>query len=328
VTAVTVCRDPPNSKYLADDLIFHQRSIERRADMPVIQNEIGLALDQIVVATDFTPESEKALAYARALAHRFASRLTLAHVIDLSIATPAESAIVGVPLIEMRNDTAENMEHTLDELGLEGVTAQGKTIEAFDPVDALVNLSEKMDADLLVIGTHGYHSLSKLILGSISEGVIHSARCPVITIGPNVDPKPSDIAFRSIVFATDLRHDAVEKAAVALSFAKDSIAHVHICHVIEDQMESFADALRQQARAESALSDLIPEASYTWCSPKPSVLFGNVDQEILKVAKATEADLIVLGARRGAGWMNRFGNGVVENVVGQAHCPVLTICTS
>ena len=38
--------------------------------MPVTQNEVGLTLDKIVVATDFTPESAKALAYARALAQQ------------------------------------------------------------------------------------------------------------------------------------------------------------------------------------------------------------------------------------------------------------------
>jgi nucleotide-binding universal stress UspA family protein len=58
------------------------------------------------------------------------------------------------------------------------------------------------------------------------------------------------------------------------------------------------------------------------------VLFGDVDQEILKVAKATEADLIVLGARRGVSWLNRFWDSAVEQIAGQAKCPVLTICTN
>ena len=296
--------------------------------MPVIQNEIGLTLDKIIIATDFTPESEKALAYGRALALEFASRVTLAHVIDLSVATPADSAVVGFPIDKMRHASAENMERTLDNLGFEGVTAQGKTLEAHDPARAIVELSEKMDADLLVVGTHHRHGLSKLILGSCSEGIIHRAKCPVITIGPNAKPKPLDIAFRSIVFATDLKRDAVEKAAVALTFAKDSIANVHIVHVIEDQVESFADAFRQHARAECALAKLIPDSSYTWSSPKPSVLFGHVDEEILRVANAIQADLIILGAHRGVNLLNRLWDGVVEQVIGEAPCPVLTICTS
>jgi len=296
--------------------------------MPVIQNEIGLALDRIIVPTDFTPASEKALAYGRALALEFASRVTVAHVIDLSVAAPPDVAVVGLPLDKMRHASAENMERTLDDLGFEGVIAQGKTLEAHDPAKAIIELSNTMDADLLVVGAHSRHGLSKLIFGSCSEGIIHRAKCPVMAIGPNAKPKPVDIAFRTIVFATDLKHDAIEKAAVALTFAKDSIANVHIVHVIEDQMESFADAFRQHARAECALAKLIPDSSYTWSSPKPSVLFGHADEEILRVAKAIQADLIVLGAHRGVNWLNRLWDGVVEEVIGQAECPVLTICTS
>jgi nucleotide-binding universal stress UspA family protein len=149
-----------------------------------------------------------------------------------------------------------------------------------------------------------------------------------MTIGPNVNPKPLDVAFRSIVFATDLQHDAAEKAAIALSFAKDSIANIHVCHVIDDHTGSFADAFHQHAQAESALSKLLPDASCIWSSPKPSVLFGDVDQEILKLARDTEADLIVLGARHSVSWLNRFWVGVVEQIVAQAKCPVLSICTN
>jgi nucleotide-binding universal stress UspA family protein len=296
--------------------------------MPVIENQMGLSLEKIVVATDFTPESEKALAYASLLARQYASRLTLAHVIDVSIAARSEAAVVQCSLDGIRHYSAENMERALDNLGMDGVTAQGKTLEAHNPAEAIVELAEHVDADLLVVGNHHRHGISKLVLGSCSGGVIHTATCPVMTIGPNVSPKPLDVAFRSIVFATDLQHDAAEKAAIALSFAKDSIANIHVCHVIDDHTGSFADAFHQHAQAESALSKLLPDASCIWSSPKPSVLFGDVDQEILKLARDTEADLIVLGARHSVSWLNRFWVGVVEQIVAQAKCPVLSICTN
>jgi len=295
--------------------------------MPVIQNHVGLTLDEVVVATDFTPESEKALAYGRAFAHQFGSKLTLAHVVDLSVSSRYPANVVGLPLDEMRCDSAENLDRALNKLGIEGIIARSQSVEALNPADAIVELSEKMDSDLVIIGTHDRQGLSKLILGSCSEGVIHTARCPVLTIGPKASPHPIDVAFHSIVFATDLKHNAAEKAAVALAFAKDSIADVHICHVIENHLDSSAQAVQEHTRVEQALSKLIPDASYTWTNPKPSVLFGNVDQQILKVAANTNADLIVLGAHRGARCANHLWCGVVESVIREAHCPVLTICT-
>jgi nucleotide-binding universal stress UspA family protein len=116
--------------------------------MPALESPVSLNLDKIVVATDFTPESEKALAYANALARQYASRLTLAHVIDLSVATPFPDVVVGLPLDDLRHDSAENMERTLNDLGYEGITAQGKTLEAHNPARAVVELSQQVDADL------------------------------------------------------------------------------------------------------------------------------------------------------------------------------------
>jgi len=296
--------------------------------MPVISSQISLSLDKIIVATDFSPESEKALAYASALARQYASRVTLAHIVNVSIASRSEAAVTQNSLDEVRHLGAEQMERALDDLGMDGITAQGKTLESHNPTEALVKLCQDMDADLIVVGSHHRHGIAKIIHGSFSEGILRNAHCPVMIIGPNVNPKPADLAFRSIVFATDLQHDSAEKAAIALSFAKDSIANIHICHVIEDPVESFADAFRQHAQAECALSRLLPDASCIWHAPKPSVLFGDVDQEILKAARASEADLIVLGARRGMTWLNRFWDGTVEQIVGQTKCPVLTICTN
>src|SRR5215469_1753135 len=292
--------------------------------MPVIQNEVGLTLDKIVVATDFTPESEKALTYARALAHHFASKLILAHVIDLSIAVPLEASFGGPDLDSMRSDGAENMDRTLRDLEINGLKARGETIEAHNPAEAIVSLSEKIDADLLIVGTHHRRGLSKLLLGSCSEAIIHNASCPVLTIGPNADAEPLDVGFRSIVFATDLEHNAASKAAVALAFAKDSIAKIQVCHVIEGNGR-LVDAFAEQSKAEATLSKLIPDASYDWCTPKPSVEFGDVEQQILRVAQTVDADLIVLGAQRGASWNRRFWDGIVERIIGRANCPVLTI---
>lgn len=293
--------------------------------MPVIQNQVGLTLDKILVATDFSPESEKALAYARALAHHFASKLILAHVIDLSIAVPTEVSFGGPSLDSMRHDSAEDMERTLYDLEIDGLRAQGETIEAHNPAEAIVKLSEKIDADMVIVGTHSRRGLSKLILGSCSEGIIHNASCPVLTIGPLADPKPLDVAFRSIVFATGLQHNAAAKAAVALAFAKDSIAKIQVCHVIEGN-GGLVDAFEEQSKAEAVLSKLIPDASYDWCTPKPSVEFGDVEEQILRIAHTVDADLIVLGAHRGASWNRRFWDGIVERIIGRANCPVLTMC--
>jgi nucleotide-binding universal stress UspA family protein len=152
--------------------------------MPVIGDQVGLTLDRIVLATDFTPVSEKAATYAVGLAKRFASTLSLVHIVDLSTATRSEEAIAGLSLDQMRHDGAENQERLLNKVTMAGVRAMAQTLEGHNPAASIVNFATQLRADLIVTGTNGRHGLSKAILGSCAEGIIRHASCPVLTIGP------------------------------------------------------------------------------------------------------------------------------------------------
>ncbi len=62
------------------------------------------------------PNPKSALAYGRAFAHEFGSKLTLAHVVDLSVSSRYPANVVGLPLNEMRHDSAENLDRILNKL--------------------------------------------------------------------------------------------------------------------------------------------------------------------------------------------------------------------
>lgn len=50
------------------------------------------------------------------------------------------------------------------------------------PVDEIVGLGKKYEADLIVVGTHGRRGVSRLLLGSVAEGVLRNAQCPVLVV--------------------------------------------------------------------------------------------------------------------------------------------------
>jgi nucleotide-binding universal stress UspA family protein len=296
--------------------------------MSVTENQIELLLDRIVVATDFTPESERVVSYASALAKHFASQLTLVHVIDLSVVTFSGAIDGGVLVDAMRHDSGENMHKALRELSSIGLRVQGQVLEAHDPAGAILLFCDQQNADLLVIGTHSRHGLRKIILGSIAQDIIHRAKCPVLTIGPNTKPVSSEkTSFSTILFATDLQHDIAEKAATALAIAQDGVARIYMCHVLQDTGTNISETLALQLEAEVALRKLVPEASYDWCCPEYVVESGNVSDRILKVVRDAGVDLIILGARRSSNWLDRLNEGVVEKVLAEADCPVMTLCT-
>ena len=51
-----------------------------------------------------------------------------------------------------------------------------------DPVREILGLAEEIGADLIVLGSHGYGAMGRLLIGSVSEAVLHGARCPVLIV--------------------------------------------------------------------------------------------------------------------------------------------------
>jgi nucleotide-binding universal stress UspA family protein len=92
--------------------------------MPVLQQSVALSIENILLATDFSVASEKAGAYAKALAKRFGSALEVAHVFDPSVVTSYEEAIVEIKAIERKQIADENLECFARSLSL-GSPARG-----------------------------------------------------------------------------------------------------------------------------------------------------------------------------------------------------------
>lgn len=294
--------------------------------MPVIGDQIGLSVDRVVLATDFSPASEAATDYAKVIAKRFSSTLTVANVVDLSVATRSEKAVVGLPIDEMDRTSGENLERLLNKLTDEGVRVVAQSLEAHNPAAAIVGLAEQVRADLIVTGTHSRHGLSKAILGSCSEGIIRHATCPVVTVGPQCKPAPKDrLLFSTILFATDFHPGTTEKAAVALAFARDSIAKIYLCHVLNRPGDDISETLGLQLKFESELEKLVPRSVYDCCSPESVVEIGEAGPHLLEIAERVGADLIVLGAKRKLTRFADLNEGVVGHVLRGAKCPVMTI---
>jgi nucleotide-binding universal stress UspA family protein len=53
-----------------------------------------------------------------------------------------------------------------------------------DVAEQIVNYAEELSSDLIVMGTHGYKGLEKIMFGSVADKVVRSASCPVLTINP------------------------------------------------------------------------------------------------------------------------------------------------
>ena len=142
---------------------------------------------KIIVAFDGSNDSVKAMNLACALTLRFASNLTVVHV--FSSPSVGYSATSGMPIPDYktledakRTSAKEVLSKGLQLAATQGIEAKGELIEAPSVVEALVEFAANEKADLIVTGTRGMTGFKKLIMGSVSSGLVNHAHCPVLVV--------------------------------------------------------------------------------------------------------------------------------------------------
>jgi nucleotide-binding universal stress UspA family protein len=145
-------------------------------------------LRRILVPTDFTETSDRALDWAMGIAARVGASVTVMHSYEIPIIGFPDGAIVATPEIASRIADASRaaLESTVEQRRGRGVTLDSVLREgvAWEEINAV---ADAIDADLVVIGTHGRRGLARALLGSVAENVIRTAHRPIVTIrGQNV----------------------------------------------------------------------------------------------------------------------------------------------
>ena len=150
---------------------------------PVIPAQCpGQIYRRILVATDFTAASTPALEQGLKLAKQNHAELLIVH----SSVTPASLSFMNADSYDewekqCRTDAAKNMGALIQAARKEGVKAHVLELPGLAD-DAIVEAAERLDVDLIVLGTHGRRGVSRFFLGSVAAQVVARARCPVLTV--------------------------------------------------------------------------------------------------------------------------------------------------
>lgn len=143
-------------------------------------------LKTILVPTDFSEPSQKALAYARALAGLFEGSLHVLHVVEQPFVHgwTVEGYVAALPdfreeLLRRAHEEMERLFAGDDERKTLRVELVGR---AGNPFAEIVRYAKEKEIDLIVMGTHGRGRMAQLLLGSVAEKVVRAAPCPVLTV--------------------------------------------------------------------------------------------------------------------------------------------------
>ena len=140
-----------------------------------------MSIQHILVPTDFAEASAKALQLAVQLALRFDAKLTLLHVWELPIYPYMDFMLNSEIIGEIEEAATKGLARAVEELQKTLPGAQGKLKTGF-PWQGILDATEEVGADLVVMGTHGRRGLSRLTLGSVAEKVVRLSKVPVLTV--------------------------------------------------------------------------------------------------------------------------------------------------
>jgi nucleotide-binding universal stress UspA family protein len=210
--------------------------------------------------------------------------------------------------------------------------------EATDIHRAILEQAASTPTDLLVVGSHGRSGFERLLLGSVTEKLMHKAPCPIMVVPPGAsETRPGEpIQFRRMLCAVDFSDASLHALAYATAMAEEADARLTVLHVIEmppelreNTLSEEFDVDRIRAAAEPAalqrLRTLVTEEAQTYCTVETAVREGAAYREILEVAVAKNVDLIVMGVQgRGALDLAIFGSNTTR-VARAASCPLLIV---
>ena len=136
---------------------------------------------RILVPTDYSDPSRKALKYARRFADQFGSRVTLIHVLE-PVMSPD---FTNFPLALDEEKVLEAARQRLLALGKSSLgerALDGVVVRTGSPFHEISEAARELKMDLIIVSTHGYTGVRRALLGSTAERIVRHAPCAVMTV--------------------------------------------------------------------------------------------------------------------------------------------------
>lgn len=282
-----------------------------------------VSLRNILFAMDFSPGSLRAFPFAAGITLHYGGKLFVAHIMpaeDYDRMAKAEQVSFDKVLKGAAEAALNDPSGPLRDIPHEFLFDHGALSAR------LLAAADKCKIDLIVLGTHGWRGIKKLLKGSTAEEIACLATRPVLTVGPRASGR---LDFKLILYATDFLPAAMHALPYAVSVAQTYRADLLILHVNDwDRQESPVEAgpktsefLRQELSRHAG--------SRAMESSNLVVDFGPGADLILEHARTRHADLIVMGLHQRDAIKARIAahlpGSTAYELVSQAPCPVLSV---
>src|SRR5918995_444860 len=299
---------------------------------------------KILLATDGSDEAALAARTAVDIAQKTDSELHVVYVgSSLEYVGMGPPQIADIPAPAQEQLSAEARE--LLDAEVEQVKAAGGTVAQAHlgigaPAREIVELAEKLNVGLVVIGSRGRGGISRPLRGGVSDSVVRHAHCPVLVVRGGESGR-AVLLSKKILLATDGSEDAVLAARTAAGLAQKMGSELHTVYVrprivphrpgyyVGPEVEEHAQQKEQKmldAEAQTLLDTQAEEVRRAGGNvARAHLRVGRSDEEIIALAEEIGAGLIAMGSRGRGGIRRTLMGSVSDSVVRHAHCPVIVV---
>ena len=271
--------------------------------------------DRILVPTDGSGPANAALEYAGEIAAREDLTVIVLHVVDPDGDPPAAS--VEDLLEEGRTWAADANVPIID------------AVRTGTPREAILECAADRDVDAIVMGSRGRRGIGRLVLGSVTEGVVRKADVPVLVVRGSADVRRR-YPVETVLVPTDGSAHADAALEHALAIGDHLEADVHVVTSVDVSPAELGEGTdlrldRLETHAQSVVDDAADRAASAGLEVTTAVRHGSIARTIGAYADEHDVDLVVMGTHGRSGIDRLLLGSVTERVLRTAPAPVLTV---
>jgi nucleotide-binding universal stress UspA family protein len=216
-----------------------------------------------------------------------------------------------------------------------GITVSKAHLATGRPADAILDHAERIGAGLIVVGSRGLGPVKRLLVGSVSESIVHHAKCPVLVVRGGAKSWPPV----RVVVGEDLSEDAHSAAKLGVTLGKLMKAETLLVHTYEgmpphpetlpqDDRELYEAMVEKHVRqVEPALEERAAELEDAYdVRPQVRVVPGESALVLSEIAEEGDGPSLLVVGSRGLGTSERIVLGSVSSKVLMAARGSVLVC--
>ena len=279
-----------------------------------------LVIKTILCPVDFSDVSEHAVRYAAAFAKQYHSRLLIYHWLPSVMTVSVYPEGMPVAAFDWHDSVKKQMEKFLSLIKLYDINLDSK-IATGDASTGILKTAVTENADLIVMGTHGMSGYEAILMGSVTNKVLHKATVPVLAVCKATktvlsgDPD-QPLLIGKILCPVDPTNIRLEMLSHAMSLARSNRSTIFFLTVGEPS---------QTNQVLHHLREVILPQKEELCKVEFIHDTGDAVEGILKMIQRLEIDLVVMGHHsRIAATIETVGS-ITLRVIPRSNCAVLVV---